>query len=230
MWKALSNASTPKNELELEPYRVSRSAIRRKNGRSRPLVADDLQKVIVEAAARLFYRERIESVSLAQLAEHVGLRKGRIYRIFGSREAFVQAYADWLCERERARWQEAEHRSGEEPVQHLRELFIDLAAEMVSDGYRGGQLQMLAMQFNDEGHPIRLLRSNHGRAFRALLMRLAVASNAADAEGLTDTLMTLWEGATCNFQSSSESRRVAQRLPTLADHVIRSYVQGCLDL
>jgi hypothetical protein len=56
-------------------------------------------------------------------------------------------------------------------------------------------------------------------------MRLGVAANAVDAEALADTLMMLWENATGNFKSGSDdSRRVAQRLPTLVDHIIKSYV------
>jgi hypothetical protein len=108
----------------------------------------------------------------------------------------------------------------------LLELFIDVAVDLASDDYQHGQPQMLVTQSTDEEHPVRLSRTNLGREFRALLMRLAVAANAVDAEALAETLMMLWEGATSNFKSSSDARRVAQRLPTLVDHIIKSYVPG----
>ena len=224
MWKAMADELAQQDELEPDSLRVARSAIRRKNGRHPRAATGDLRSIILEAAAALFYREPIESLNLDRLANQTGLGKRRIYRIFGSRKAFLQAYADWLCDRERARWREAGHRSGGEPVQHLLELFIDVAVELASSDYQRRQPQMSTVQFTDEEHPVRLSRTNLGREFRALLMRLGVAAHAVDAEALADTLMMLWENATYNFKSGSESRRVAQRLPTLVNHIIKSYV------
>jgi hypothetical protein len=106
----------------------------------------------------------------------------------------------------------------------MLELFIDVAVELASDGYQCGQPQMSVVQLTEGEHPVKLSRTNLGREFRALLMRLAVAANAVDAEALADTLMMLWEGATSNFKSSTDSRRAAQRLPILVDHIIKSYV------
>ena len=200
---------------EQEPKRARRSKV----------AARDARKAILEAAATLFYREPVESVSLDRLADHAGLHKMSIYRNYGSRAALVQAYAGWLCERERAHWREVAHRAGDEPVAYLRELFIDLARRMSSDSYRGCRLHLLARQFPDDTHPVRLTLAEHERAFHGLLRRLAAAAEVVDADGLADTLMLLWEGATLNLRSDSESRRVAQRLPTLADRTIRSY--GC---
>ena len=224
MWKALVDEHSQQNEPEPESSRGARSATRRKNGRHPQPATGDLRNVILEAAVALFYREPIESLSLDRLVDQTGFGKRRIYRIFGSRKALLQAYADRLCDRERAQWREAGHRSGEEPVQHMLELFIDVAVELASGGYQRGQPQMSAVQFTGKEHPVRVSRTKLGREFRALLMRLAVAAHAEDAEALADTLMMLWENAACDFKSRSDSQRIAQRLPTLVDHIIKSYV------
>ncbi|MFP3562665.1 TetR/AcrR family transcriptional regulator [Paraburkholderia sp. SIMBA_030] len=224
MWKAMVDDLAQRDELESDSLRVARSAIHRKNGRRPQAATGDLRNIILEAAVALFYREPIESLNLDRLADQTGLGKRHIYRIFGSRKAFLQAYADLLCDRERAQWRAAGHRSGEEPVQHLLELFIDVAVELASDDYPPGQPQLSAVQFADQDHPVRLSRTKLGQEFRALLIRLAIAANAVDAEALADTLMMLWENATSNFKSGGDSRRVAQRLPTLVDHIIKSYV------
>jgi len=210
MWKALVDEHSQQNEPEPESSRSARPVTRRKKGRQPQASTDELRNIILEAAVALFYREPVESLSLERLANQTGLSKRRIYRVFGSRKAFLQAYVDWLCDRERARWRDAGHRSGDEPVQHMLELFIDVAVELASDGYQRGQHQMS--------------HANLGREFRALLMRLAVAAHAVDAEALADTLMMLWEGATSSFKSSGDAQRVAQRLPILVDHIIKSYV------
>src|SRR5579864_6151579 len=122
MWKAMVDEFAQQNEPEPESLRVARSAIRRKNRRQPQAATDNLRNIILEAAVALFYREPVESLSLERLADQTGLSKRRIYRIFGSRKAFLQAYVDWHCDRERARWRDAGHRSGGEPVQHLLEL------------------------------------------------------------------------------------------------------------
>lgn len=224
MWKAMVDELAQQDEREPGSLRVARSVVRRKNGGRAQAATGDLRNVILEVAAALFHREPIESLNLDRLADQTGLGTRRIYRIFGSRKAFLQAYADLLCDRERAQWREAGHRSGEDPVQHLLELFIDVAVGLPSDACRSRQPHVPAVQFADEEHPVRLSRIKLAREFRTLLMRLAVAANAVDAEALADTLMMLWENATSNFKSDSDARRVAQRLPTLVDHIIKSYV------
>lgn len=224
MWKALVDEFAQRDEREADSLRVARSAIRRKNGRRPEAATGDLRNTILEAAVALFYREPVESLNLDRLADQTGLGKRHIYRVFGSRKAFLQAYADLLCDRQRAQWREAGHRSGDEPVQHLLELFIDVAVKLASDSHQPGQPQLPTIQFSGEDHPVNLSRLKLGREFRALLMRLAIAAHAVDAEALVDTLMMLWENATGNVKSGSDARRIAQRLPTLVDHIIRSYV------
>ncbi|CAB3725746.1 hypothetical protein LMG24238_05290 [Paraburkholderia sediminicola] len=224
MWKALVNEFAQQDEREADSLRVARSAIRRKNGRRPEAATGDLRNTILEAAVALFYREPVESLNLDRLADQTGLGKRHIYRVFGSRKAFLQAYADLLCDRQRAQWREAGHRSGDEPVQHMLELFIDVAVKLASDSHQPGQPQLPTIQFSGEDHPVNLSRLKLGREFRALLMRLAIAAHAVDAEALVDTLMMLWENATGNVRSGSDARRIAQRLPTLVDHIIRSYV------
>src|SRR5258708_38106780 len=109
MWKAMVDAFAQQNEPE--SFRVVQSATCRENGRQPQAATDDLRNIILEAAAALFYRQPIESLNVERLANQTGLSKRRIYRIFGSRKALLQAYADWLCKRKHARWRAAGYRT-----------------------------------------------------------------------------------------------------------------------
>lgn len=226
MWKAMVNAQSERDRPDPESSRTARSMSRRRKDIHPQAASDDLRKAILEAAQVLFSREPVESLNLERLARQTGLGKRTIYRIFGPRKAFLQAYFEWLCDRERARWQKAAQRCGEEPVETMLELFIDVAVALTYDDHPHRPIQVRAIPSTDEMHPVRLSRNNLVREFRALLLRLAVAANATDAEALADLLTTLWVGATSGFESGSDSMRVAQHLPSLVDHVIRSYVPG----
>jgi AcrR family transcriptional regulator len=226
MWKAMVDDFSQRKESESASPGSAGSANRRKNGRIPRVASGDLRNAILDAAVRLFHRESGESLNLERIANRTGFDTRRIYRIFGSRKAFLQACTDSLCDRERARWRDAERRSGGEPVQHLLELFIDVAVELASKGDPRGQPQMPGVRFSGEEHPVRRSRATLDGEFRALLMRLAVAAKAVDAEALADTLMMLWEGATCYARSGSDAQRHAERLPALVHHVIGSYMPG----
>jgi AcrR family transcriptional regulator len=226
MWKAMATSYDDQETPQLAPRANRRSGDAGNNRRDQNGLAAGARAVVLEAAATLFEREGFDSVNLERLALLAGVSRSRIRRMFGPRDAFLQAYAEWLCEQERANWREAGRRSGDDPVQHVRELFIDVAAAMLSDGYRGGQLQRLAAQFSDDAHPVNLVLTSHAFALRDLLMRLAMSANVTDAEAFADTLMMLWTGAARVFEASIDPRRFAQRLSTSVNRVMEAYVRN----
>lgn len=188
--------------------------------RRRRVVSSEARKAILEATVRLLGRRGLDSVSVEQVAELAGSNKMSIYRNFGSRELLVQACAELLCEREKARWDEVGNRFDGRPMQQLHELFNDLSASMLADDSTGCAIHLLARSFANESHPVHIVLSLHQREFQERLMRLTAASSVADPQGLADTLMLLWEGATLGFRSNDESLRIALRFPDLSKQII----------
>jgi AcrR family transcriptional regulator len=196
-----------------------------KRARRSKVVASNARKAILEAIAAFSYNDRFETVSLDCMADHAGLHKMSVYRTFGSPEELVEAYAGWLCEREKQRWHDEAQRSSARPTQHLRKLFVDLAGRMLADGFHGCSLDLLARQFANAAHPVRAMLAVHEHEFRSLLPQLARDSNVVDTGSVADTLMLLCEGAALDLRSRRDSRQVSQRLPELVERVLKTYLR-----
>ena len=91
---------------------------------------------------------------------------------------------------------------------------------MLADDSMGCTIHLLARSFANESHPVHITLSLHRREFHERSLRLATAYGVADPEGLVDTLMLLWEGATRDFRSNHESRCIALLFPDLSKQVI----------
>lgn len=211
-------------KTEADAALSKRSQQRRRRSR---VAACDARNAILEAAAELFCSETYDSVGLDRVAAQAGFHKMNIYRSFGSREGLVQACVVQLCERERAQWDALLSRFSGSPHEQLRQLFVDLSNRLLAGDCHDCRMHGLARHFPNAAHPVRVMIAEYKHAFHGLLRKLSLASDVADAAGLADTLMLLWDGATINLRASSETQHVARRLPALINEILRTYGAAC---
>jgi len=174
---------------------------------------------VLAAADRLFYRHGVQAVGMDMLREHAGVSLRRLYRLYPSKEALVQAY---LHERDR-RWRswlrhDVERRCPD-PARRPLTVFDALADWFAGDGFRGCALVNASAELGETGAAVQRQAEEHKRAVRAYLAELlADARHPGDAEEAAAQLMLLVDGAIVQAsiagdgQAASRAKAMARRL------------------
>ncbi|WP_251977342.1 TetR/AcrR family transcriptional regulator [Salinicola avicenniae] len=169
---------------------------------------------LLQAAARLFYRDGIVATGIDSLVEQAGVAKKSLYNNFASKEALVVDYlearhAEWLALHER-RLAAAE--TPEAAVMAVFLAYEDHANQAYERGFRGCGLLNAAAEL-PAGSPGRERVREHKEAVEALLAE-AVARQPGrspeSAERLAAHLAFLLEGAMARAGLEGSSARVAE--------------------
>jgi len=150
---------------------------------------------VIDAAARLFYREGIRSVGVDTIVESAGVSKMTLYNHFPSKDDLAAAYL--------RRRDESVHRFIEARVVELASdprdgplaMFDAFAEQLERDDYRGCHLINALAEFPDEVHLIRQTALNLNDNWRAYITQLLHAAHVSGAEMLAEQLFLLLEGA-----------------------------------
>jgi AcrR family transcriptional regulator len=199
---------------------------RNRGGMRRRVSAIKAREAILESAVALAGSEGIESVSLTRLAKHAGLHKMAIYRAFGSREALLEACVGQLCQRERNRWDAVASSIDQVSCLGQDDRVVKVMASLVAERLHTSPMKALAMHAVGPGHPFCVALREHERAFRALLLKLAVSVSVLNPEALADTLTLVCGGVALIPLAELDAQRADQRVRDLSLHIIRSYIAG----
>ena len=152
---------------------VSLDLVKEKKERRARVPPHFARGALLEVAAELFCRYGLNVVTIEHLAQASRLNKMSVYRLFGSREAFVLDCARWLRAREEQQWVDALEPMDDDPAKNIRELFRDLSRRMLRAGYAGRALSIISRYYGDAGHPVRQKYATHRAVFRSLLLKLS---------------------------------------------------------
>jgi AcrR family transcriptional regulator len=149
---------------------------------------------VIDAAARLFYREGIRSVGVDTIAESARVSKMTLYNHFSSKDDLAAAYL--------RRRDESVHRFIEARVVELASdprdrplvMFDAFAEQLERDNFRGCHLINALAEFPGEAHLVRQTALDLIDNWRAYISRLLRAAEIPRAEMLADQLFLLLEG------------------------------------
>jgi AcrR family transcriptional regulator len=153
---------------------------------------------LLAAADELFYEGGVHSVGIDRVIERAGVAKASLYSAFGSKDELIRAYLSlrFAARRERIARKLAPLASPRERILGVFDALDDLIAE---PGFRGCAFVNASAE-SQPGSPAEQVSGEARSWLRALFRDLAQEAGAADADGLAQQLVLLYDGATVAAQ------------------------------
>jgi AcrR family transcriptional regulator len=155
----------------------------------------DARQNILDAAARLFFRDGIHATGVDAILKLAGASRQSLYAYFGSKNGLVAA----VLERRDRQWRGwfvsgVEERAAH-PIARLAAIF-DVLGEWIADpDFHGCPFANAVGETGAAGDPVRLLAKRHKQLVLEQVRDWARAAGAPDAERLAHELALLMEGA-----------------------------------
>src|ERR1700730_2417463 len=162
---------------------------------------------LLAASDELFYRDGVHSTGIDAVIEKAGVAKGSLYYIFGGKDELVAAYL--RCRHEA--WQqrvEAIQAGIEDPDAKILAIFDAIAEDVSRPDFRGCPFNNAAAEA-PAGDAQRLAIKEYRDWLRGLFAELAARTRVADADGLTDALIVLYDGALATAEMGGTARATA---------------------
>lgn len=160
---------------------------------------------VLDVAAALFYRDGINSVGVARVAEVAGVTKKTLYDCFGSKDALVTRY---LRRRHQRWWDHLEQRLETAPAPRALVVFDAYFDHPWQDTERGCAFLNAAAELPPD-HPALAVVRRHKELVRERLTEL-VAETTVDPS-LAETLFLALEGATAQLALADPGHVAAAR-------------------
>ena len=162
---------------------------------------------LLAASDELFYRDGVHSTGIDAVIEKAGVAKGSLYYIFGGKDELVAAYL--RCRHEA--WQqrvEAVQAGIEDTDAKILAIFDAIADDVSRPDFRGCPFNNAAAEA-PAGDAQRLAIKEYRDWLRCLFAELAARTGVADADGLTDALIVLYDGALATAEMGGTARATA---------------------
>ena len=163
---------------------------------------------ILQAAARLFYRQGIHATGIAALTDAAHVSTRTLYQHFATKNALVEAYLRrYETDTPLAPEQQLD-RGDLAPAERLLAIFDPLEQD-TSDVFRGCPFHNAAVEGAGQVPAVAHLVARHKQAFRDRLTATAAEAGAADPQALGSQLAVLYEGANALAASRNDTRVIA---------------------
>jgi AcrR family transcriptional regulator len=151
---------------------------------------------ILDTAYDLFSRHGVRTVGVDRIVAESGVAKMSLYRHFPSKDELVLAF---LQERERrwtVEWLQAEvARRADTPAGRLLAIFDVFGEWFVLDDFEGCSFINVLLEYDEQGHRIRVASVGYLRNIRAFVGGLAAEAGASDPEALAHQWHILMKGS-----------------------------------
>jgi AcrR family transcriptional regulator len=157
----------------------------------------EIRRRVLEAAARLFYRDGVRAVGLQQVIDEAKVGKSSVYREFASKDDLVAA---WLKDSRKHWWERANAIAERHPAPAEQMLALVRAVydEIADPGFRGCRFLNTSGEFRDPDHPGHRESVGHLRDIHKQFADLAGLAGADDPNVLADELMLIIDGMYAN--------------------------------
>jgi AcrR family transcriptional regulator len=156
---------------------------------------------ILDAAARLFYRDGIRAVGVEAIAAAARTNKMTLYRHFESKDALVAEYLRRLARESDTTWDAIAAAHPGDPRAQLQAWLETVRDHLLHGDDRGCALANAAIELPEKNHPARCVIEDAKIAQRARLVQVCRAAGVDQPESLADELFLLVEGARVTLQS-----------------------------
>ncbi|SOE95814.1 transcriptional regulator, TetR family [Burkholderia sp. D7] len=150
---------------------------------------------ILATASELFYREGIRAIGVDTVVEQSGVSKTSLYRLFGSKDDLIAAFA---AEKDRsfwAWWDRIEEQHPDDPRALLEALLSGIVERIGRPAYRGCPFLNLVTEFPDDSHPGRVIARNNKDEMRARLASIVGKLGVKDPDRTASQIALLINGA-----------------------------------
>jgi AcrR family transcriptional regulator len=143
------------------------------------LPREERERIVLDAAAELFYARGVHEVGMDELVRATGLGKATVYRLFPTKDALIGAYLGRLAGQmlERIDADVALHDG--DAAAAVVAIFTAVAGELARPHFRGCAFNNASIEFADPDHPARVA----AREYRAALHDRLVALAGPEAGG-----------------------------------------------
>ncbi|MEM8618945.1 MAG: TetR/AcrR family transcriptional regulator [Actinomycetota bacterium] len=121
---------------------------------------EERERIVLDAAAELFYARGVHEVGMDELVEHSGLGKATVYRLYSTKDQLIGAY----LERTHVGIMEAidtDIVNSDGPASALRRIVQSIWEHVNSPGFRGCPFNNASIEFDDAEHPARAMARRH---------------------------------------------------------------------
>lgn len=161
--------------------------------RRQPLPRPERERLILDAAHRLFYARGVHEVGMDELVGETGLGKATVYRLYPSKDALLGAYLQQLKADILSLIDAEIAAHADDPAAAIVAIFTAIERDVARPSFRGCPFNNASVEFSDSRHPARVAAREYREGLRDRLRGLAERARPGEPD-LGDQLALLVDG------------------------------------
>jgi AcrR family transcriptional regulator len=154
------------------------------------LPREERERIVLDAAAQLFYARGVHEVGMDELIEHAGLGKATVYRLYPSKDLLIAAYLARTASTILERIDADIAANPNAPEAAMTAILDGIWDHVTSESFRGCPFNNASIEFDDPDHPARREARTYRDELRNRLVALAGATAGEQLAVLIDGVYT----------------------------------------
>lgn len=159
------------------------------------LARGERERIVLDAAARLYYARGVHEVGMDELITATGLGKATVYRLYPTKDQLVGAYLQRLSAEILSAIDRDVDRFADDPRAAALAVLDAIEADIARATFRGCAFNNASIEFEDPDHPARVQARRHRAELHRRLVEIARRIDADTGHSLGARLAVLIDGA-----------------------------------